>query len=84
MAQYLNPEEPTTPTTIVKPDDSGDLSVYRRIVQIAHRNPPVKKVDRVAWESFQYIGMYLTQPFDPERKAGDQTGFPPQPAIISV
>jgi hypothetical protein len=66
FTQYLTPDKPGKKEPIVKPDDSGDLSVYRRIVQIAHRNPPVKKIDQVAWESFQYIGMSLTQPFDPE------------------
>ncbi len=63
LSEYLNPGT-RTPLPISKPDDSGELSVYRRITQIAHRNPPVKDVDRVAWEGFQYIGMSLDQPFD--------------------
>ncbi len=67
LTRYLNPDQPFEKEQIIKPDDSGDLSVYRRIVEIAHRNPPVRQIDNVAWESFQYIGMSLTEPFDPSR-----------------
>jgi len=50
--------------SIEKPDESGDLSVYRRIAQIARRNPSIWERDRAAWESFQYIGLYPDKPFD--------------------
>jgi len=66
LSNYMNPGKPLKREPILKPDDSGELSEYRRIVRIAHRNPPQKDVDRTAWESFKYIGMSLDRPFDPD------------------
>ncbi|MBU2646444.1 DUF1214 domain-containing protein [bacterium] len=67
LANYLNPENKISLEPFLEPDDSGDLSVYRRIVEIALRNPTLKEMDNAAWSSFQYIGMFPDRPFDPEQ-----------------
>ena len=47
-----------------KPDKEGELSRYRRIVERARLNPPRDPCTKAMWDSFQYLGMSLDQPFD--------------------
>lgn len=55
-----NPE----PLAVPKPNRDGELSEYRRIVEIAQRNPPRDPQTLAMWQSFKYIGMNLDKPFD--------------------
>ncbi len=46
-------------------DTEGELSEYRRIVELAQRNPPKDPRTLSMWQSFKYIGLSLDQPFNP-------------------
>lgn len=50
---------------VPEPDTSGELSEYRRIVELAQRNPPRDPRTLSMWQSFKYIGLSLDSPFDP-------------------
>lgn len=47
-------------------DKTGELSAYRRIVELVQRNPPQDPGSLGLWQSLAYIGMSLDQPFDPD------------------
>ena len=51
---------------IVPPDKTGELSSYRRIVELAQRNPPKDSGTLSLWQSLAYIGLFLDKPFIPE------------------
>ncbi len=50
---------------VPEPDTKGELSEYRRIVEIAQRNPPKDPRTLSMWQSFKHIGLSLDKPFDP-------------------
>jgi hypothetical protein len=57
--------KPGKPVVVPEPDTSGELSEYRRIVELAQRNPPKDPRTLSIWQSFKYIGLSLDSPFDP-------------------
>ena len=50
-----------------KPNKEGELSRYRRIVELAQHNPPLDPRTKAMWDSFQYLGMSLDKPFEPSK-----------------
>jgi len=52
------------PVDVPKPNEDGELSQYRRIVELAQRNPPRDPRTLSMWQSFEYIGLSLDRPFD--------------------
>lgn len=66
LSNYLDPSKDRILESFPKPNYDGELSHYRRIVENMQRNPPATPELKSAWESFQYIGMSLKSPFNPD------------------
>jgi len=83
-----NKSDALAPIMVPKPDKSGELSEYRRIVELTKRNPPQDPRTLSMWQSFEYIGMSLTRPFDadtidPAIKKGMQRALETTPDVIA-
>jgi len=64
LSSYLDPAKARAYDDFPAPLEGGELTEYRQIVELAQRNPPATMAQRAAWESYQYIGMSLTEPFN--------------------
>lgn len=56
--------QPGNLPAIAEANKAGELSAYRRIVELAQRNPPQDAGSLGIWDSLAHIGMYLDRPFD--------------------
>jgi len=66
LSNFLNPNKPLILQDFPKPNEEGELSQYRRIVENMQRNPPATEELKAAWNNFQYIGMSITSKFNPD------------------
>lgn len=66
LSNFLDPNKPKILEDFPEPNEHGELSQYRRIVENMQRNPPATLELKAAWEHFQYIGMSLTKKFNPD------------------
>ncbi len=67
LSNYIDPSKERELNNFPKPNYEGELSHYRRIVENMQRNPPATPELKAAWENFQYIGMSLKTPFNPDK-----------------
>jgi len=65
LNQYLNDDDSHSRAAITEPQGVDGMDIFKRIVKIAHRNPPYSLADKATWEDFKHIGMHLDKPFDP-------------------
>lgn len=66
LSNYIDPSKERLLENFPKPNYEGELSHYRRIVENMQRNPPSTPELKAAWENFQYVGMSLNSPFNPD------------------